>query len=286
MRLATLGIATDLMLARWSSEVLDRGEHMVVRTPSEPDFWMGNALVVSPPPPPSREGVGGLSETGAVGTDAPMWLARWQGVFERVFPQAAHRALVVDGDVGADVDAAVAAAGWVMQRNIALAATALPEAAPPAGVVVRVLAGDADWGQVTSLALASDEHAARASGGEPLDQIYREFVAARGRSKRAWCEAGRGAWWGAFRGEELVGSLGLFAEDGLGRYQDVVTHPAWRRQGIARALLCASGRDALGRGAAKRIVIVAMLGSDAARLYRAVGFEPADVSSELLRKPR
>lgn len=273
MRLGTLGIATDMMLARWSSEVLDRGDHMIVRTPREPDFWMGNALVVPAP------------GDGDDDDDAAMWLARWQGTFERVFPQARHRSLIVDGDVGADVEAAVATAGWVMQRNMALVATTLPEAAPPAGVVVRVLAGDADWGQVTSLALASDEHAARVSGGEPLDAIYRGFVAARGRSKRAWCEAGRGAWWGAFCGEELVGSLGVFAEDGLGRYQDVVTHPGWRRQGVARALLCTAGRDALAR-TARRIVIVAMLGSDAAKLYRAVGFEPSDVSSELLRKPR
>src|SRR5687768_16466862 len=120
-----------MMLARWSSDVLDRGDHMIVRTPHEPDFWMGNSLVVSAPAPVD---------------EAAMWLARWQGTFERVFPQAKHRSLIVDGDVGADVEAAVAAAGWVMQRNVALVATTLPEAAPPAGVVVRVLAGDADWG--------------------------------------------------------------------------------------------------------------------------------------------
>lgn len=273
MRPATLGIATDLMLARWSSEVLDRGDHLLVRTPREPDFWMGNVLVVPPP---------------AAGDDAAMWLARWQGTFERAFPAAAHRSLVVDGDVAVDVDAAVAAAGWVMQRNVALAATALPEAGPPAGVVVRVLDGDADWAQVTELALGSDAHAAEVSGGEPLDDLYRGFVAARGRSKRAWCEAGRGSWWGAFArgsGGALVGSLGVFAADGLGRYQDVVTHPAWRRRGVARALLCAAGRDALAR-VATRIVIVALQESDAAKLYRAVGFAPSDVSCELLRKPR
>ena len=270
MHVTTLGLATDLMLARWTSEVHDRGAYLVVRTPREPDFWMGNALVVPAP---------GESD------DAGMWLARWQGVFEREHPGAAHRALLVDGDVGAQVEVAADVAGWVMQRNVALAAGALPAAAAPAGVDVRVVRGDGEWAQVTSLALCSDEHAARASGGEPLDDVYRAFVATRTRTKRAWCEAGRGAWWGAFVGGELVGSLGLFAEDGLGRYQDVVTHPGWRRQGIARALLCAAGRDALAR-VARRIVIVAMQGSDAARLYRAVGFAPADGSSELLRKPR
>jgi ribosomal protein S18 acetylase RimI-like enzyme len=259
------------MLARWSSDVLDRGDHLIVRTPREPDFWMGNALVVPPP---------------EAGDEAGMWLARWQGTFERVFAGVAHRALLVDGDVGADVDAAVSVAGWVMQRNVALVAAELPEARAPAGVDVRVVDGDGDWSQVTTLALCSDEHAARSSGGEPLDDVYRAFVAARTTTKRAWCAAGRGAWWGAFVGGELVGSLGLFANDGLGRYQDVVTHPGWRRQGIARALLCTAGRDALARGVAKRVVIVAMLGSDAARLYRSVGFAPADVSSELLRKPR
>lgn len=270
MRVTTLGLVTDLMLARWSSDVVDRDGYLVVQTPREPDFWMGNALVVPAP---------------SVDDDAGLWLARWQGVFERELPGALHRALLVDGHVSAAIEAAVDVAGWVMQRNVALAATALPGETPPAGVEVRVVRGDAAWAQVTSLALASDEHAARVGGGEPLDDVYRAFVSARTRSKRAWCEAGRGAWWGAYAGGALVGSLGLFAQDGLGRYQDVVTHPAWRRQGIARALLCAAGRDALSR-VVRRVVIVAMRGSDAARLYRAVGFAPAEVSSELLRRPR
>lgn len=260
------------MLIRWSSEVLDRGEYLVVRTPREPDFWMGNTLVVAPPAPGD-------------GADAAAWLARWQATFEEIFPRAAHRSLVVDGNVGADVDAAVAAAGWVMQRNLALVAERLPESRVPDGVRVRALAGDADWERVRAMAIASDEHAARVTGGEPLDDVYREFVAQRGRTKRGWVEAGRGTWLGAFAGDELVGSLGIFWDGELGRYQDVVTHPAWRRRGVARALLSTAVRDALAHGA-RRVVIVAMDGSDAARLYRAVGFEPADVACELMRKPR
>ncbi|MCL4227939.1 MAG: GNAT family N-acetyltransferase [Myxococcales bacterium] len=267
MDVTTLAVATDLMITRWGSEVTDRGPYLLVRTPDEPDFWFGQALVV-PPPAPAEPG--------------PAWLARWQASFERELPAATHRALVVDGDVSSAVEAAATAAGWAVQRNVASSARALAEAPPPAGVEVRPLASDRDWAQVVALALASDEH--DAAPDRPVDELHRRFVRGRVASKRAWVEAGRGAWWGALAGDALVGSLGVVGEGELARYQDVVTHPAWRRRGVARALLTAAGRAALDRGA-RRLVIVAIAGGDPLRLYRAAGFAPADTSVELLRRP-
>ncbi len=269
--MTSLGLATDLMLARWSGEVLDRGDHQVVRTPDEPDYWTGNAIVV-----PAQ----------------PVDLDRWERWFAAGHPSAVHRTVLVDGDLAADTAGAAAARGYQVRRVVVLTTQAAPVAPPVApapdlaaaaepapGVTVRALAGDDDWDAQLMLTIACDELEA------PRDERYRGFIADRLAAKRAWVEAGRGAWWGAFAADRLVGSLGLFHAHGLGRYQDVVTHPDHRRQGLASALLAAAGGALLAGGLARTLVIQAAGDSEAARLYPRVGFAPAGVLTELLRRP-
>jgi len=258
MRVASSGLATDLVLAGWAGEVVDRGDHLVVRIPDEPDYWSGNAVVV-----------------GAAAPD----LARWEAWFAAAHPSACHRTVLVDGEVAPAVAAAAAAAGYDVARLIALTATSLAPVAAPAGIALRPLTGDDDWAALHAFTLANDALAG------PIDDRHRRFVTDRQRQKRAWIEAGRGAWWGGFDGERLVAALGLVDAGGLGRYQDVNTDPAYRRRGIAGALLATAGRAALDRGV-RGLVIVAVAEADADRLYRRIGFAPETVATELMRRPR
>ena len=69
------------------SQVEDRGDHLVIRTPHNPTFWWGNFLLLARPP--------GREETDA-------WLER----FAAEFPDARHVALGVDGIDGAVADLA------------------------------------------------------------------------------------------------------------------------------------------------------------------------------------
>ena len=94
-------------------------------------------------------------------------------------------------------------------------------------------------------------------------ELYREMIA-----------AGLGAWFGAFDGPRgpLVGSLGVFVESGLGRYQHVFTHPEHRGRGVASALLAAAARWAARRRGARRLIIVAEQDTTGHRLYLARGF--------------
>jgi GNAT superfamily N-acetyltransferase len=98
-------------------------------------------------------------------------------------------------------------------------------------------------------------------------------------------EQGHLAWFGAFHGDRLAAELGIVdCGEGVARYQSVVTAAEHRRRGLAGHLLGVAAQWAADRGA-RRWVIVADAGSDAARLYRSRGFEPADSGARAQRKP-
>ena len=74
MEIPSLAFRTDLALARLAgSEVDDRGDHVVVRTPDNPDYYWGNYLLL-PRPPTAAE------------------LSAWEATFARTFPACRHRA--------------------------------------------------------------------------------------------------------------------------------------------------------------------------------------------------
>lgn len=48
----SLAIQTDHIFGRFFGEVFDRGNYMVVKTPSRPNYFWGNYLVMPEPPAP------------------------------------------------------------------------------------------------------------------------------------------------------------------------------------------------------------------------------------------
>src|ERR1022692_1585511 len=78
MRITSLGLRTDVALrVVEGAEVVDRGDHLVIRSLDNPGFWWGNFLLLDAVP-----------EAGTAGT----WLTR----FAAEFPAARHVALGVD----------------------------------------------------------------------------------------------------------------------------------------------------------------------------------------------
>jgi GNAT superfamily N-acetyltransferase len=246
----SLGFRTDLdLLRRGGSEITDCGDHLIVRTAGNPDFWWGNFLLLATPPGPD---------------DAQGWL----DTFARTFPLAAHRAFGVDAmrgtvedlrpftDLGLDGEAA----------SVLTATGVHPPARTTQRVECRALRGDDDWARSAALELRSvDDPAA----GPQFD----EFVHARTRTSRRLVESGHGAWFGAFLDGRLVCQLGLLrAGAGLARFQSVLTDPAFRRLGVAATLVhhaCRWGLDVLQVGT---LVMVADPDYFAVELYRKLGF--------------
>lgn len=265
MDVTSLGFQTDLMVrALEGSEVIDHPDYVTVRSPANPEFWWGNFL---------------LLPAGAADGPAGPWLE----LFRAEFPGAAHLALGLDGtgDPGPGLGG-FAAAGLELNRETVLTAQQLREPSRPnRDAVYRPLAGDADWQQAVELQAASD--ASDAADGDPAS---RTFVEARYAARRRASEAGHGAWFGAFRHGEMVAQLGIFSRSGtVARYQDVGTHPAARRQGLAGTLVWQAGQYALSQLGASTLVILADPGEAAIRIYRSVGFTDRESQLSLQRAP-
>jgi len=251
MNIRSLGYRTDLAIrVLEGSQVEDRGDYLVIRSSQNPTFWWGNFLLLSVPPLPGR---------------ADEWLAR----FDAEFPGASHVALGVDVTEADAVDPReLIEAGLRLTRLTVL--TASDVHVPPrlnTNATYRILSGDDDWRQAAQLR-------AVVSAGEPGSEP--EFLRARLAAERAITEAGHGSWFGAFVDGRLLAQLGLITgKAGLARYQNVETHPAERRQGLAGTLVWHAGRHALAADGASALIMVADPADVAIRVYRSVGFVAA-----------
>lgn len=253
---------TELAVAEASGVVDDRGDHRVVTTAAQPHFYWGNFLVVPAPIAPN---------------DVDGWIERARAV---AAPGVAHVALcldAVDGVIGppATVDA-LTAAGFTLETLIAMTARGpVVAAAPPPGVAIRRFASDDDWQAMRALALAV----------EPDTPGYADYLDGWIPSRRAAAAVDRVRWWGAFEGDALVASAGVVPLGAIARYQDVMTHPAHRRRGLASAVLAAIDTDERARGAETLVLVVGADNAPARAAYRKLGFVDGDRAVQALRPP-
>lgn len=261
MNFTSLGYRTDLMLLQLSgSELTDRGDYVVIRTPANPTFWWGNYLLFRTPFAPG---------------DAESRLA----TFRDEFPDAKHVAIgldTTDGLVGADDE--VTGAGFEVERSTVMTTTEVNEPARPNdSSEYRFVSSDSDWEQVLALTLAVNTM--------EVDG-YEEFNRLRVQAERALVEAGQARWFGAFDGDRLQASLGLASDgSGVARFQNVQTHPDDRGRGIASTLVHRASRYGLDELKAHMLVMVADPDYLAIRIYRALGFGDNEVQVQLTLPP-
>lgn len=256
MRVRSLAYRTDLMFPAFDGSIVDRGDYLVVTTPSIPKFPRGN-FVLFPGPPRAGD------------------LERWTQVFRREIGEPEHMgyaAFGIDGTVGDTGEARpFLEAGYELDRHVVMTARSVrsPER-PNQDIVVRPIESDEEWEATVQYLLPLLKPGPRAAF-----EVLRRGQMARYRSMAA---AGRGHWYGAFMGKRLVADLGVFHEDGVGRYQTVRTHLEHRGRGIAGTMVHAAAEHTLRHGGVRDLVIVAEDGSQAERIYRSLGFAPVETA--------
>lgn len=261
MHVTSLAFRTDLALLRLGgSEIEDRGDHVVVRTPTNPTYWWGNCVIL----------------------DSADWSpAEAIARFEAEFPEADHLAIGIDGQHTTAGDVApFAEAGLTVERIVALSTCSVnPPPHPQSIATLRRFETDDDWLQRVELTCAvNTDH-------EP--EAHRRFATAKAAGDRVIAERAGGSWFGAFIDGRLVSELGVIPiEGGLARYQSVETHPEFRGRGLAGSLVHYAGTVALTEFGASTLVMVADPTYVACRVYQSVGFAITESAWEVTRSIR
>jgi ribosomal protein S18 acetylase RimI-like enzyme len=255
MQVHSLGYRTDLIFPAFDGQILDRGDYLVILTPTNPTFYWGNFLLFPNPP-----GEGDLE--------------RWKALFTREIGsqiRAEHFAFgwdTVSGEVGAAQP--FLDEGFNLSQTVVLATQQVK--IPPKynrEVEVRPLTSDEDWEQATQNQIACRQT------GHTLEG-YTRFKRDQMRRYHLMSRAGLGHWFGAFLGSRLVAELGVFTSGKLGRFQQVGTHPNYRRQGICGALVYQASRYAFEKMEVETLVMVADENYHAAKIYESLGFQPRE----------
>lgn len=261
MQIKSLGYQTDLIFARFSGEVVDKGDHTVIRTPSNPTFWYGNFLVFSKPPKAQD-------------------VTRWMEISKLEFPDSKHTVFGIDGikgEIGAARD--FEKLGFKLDKTVVMTASEV-HASPKVNLEAecRPILTSQDWEQAIALRIeCNDDH-------EP--EGYKLFINRKMLEYQRMNEAGLGNWWGAFLDDKMVSSLGLFLENGVGRFQSVETHPQYQRRGLCGTLVYTAAKHAFETFNARVLVMCADPEYHAARIYESVGFKPSETQMALEKPPQ
>ena len=255
MKVQSLGYRTDLIFPKFDGQIIDRGDYLVILTPTNPTYYWGNFLLFSYPP---KKG------------DLNYWKAVFSKEIGSQIPSD-HFTFgwdTVEGEIG-EIKPFLDD-GFDLSQSVVLSTQRVTT--PPKynqEVVVRPLADDLEWEQATQNQIACREP-------EHSLEDYQIFKQDQMKRYRKMTNAGIGWWFGAFLGKHLVADLGVFAVEEIGRFQNVGTHPDYRRRGICGALVYHASQYAFQQKKILTLVMVADENYHAANIYESVGFQPKE----------
>ncbi|HVJ63942.1 MAG TPA: GNAT family N-acetyltransferase [Bdellovibrionota bacterium] len=253
--MTTLGLKTELMFHRHNGVVEERADYQLVRTPSNPTYFYGNLLVFKNAP-----------QSG----DLERWTKLYENEFAKIEGIEHQTFLWGTGTPEPAELERFKATGFEYSETVVLVAEAITIQHPNTNFEFRRIETPEEWQQVIELHV-------EVSRDEFRPELYRSFAKKRYDNYRRLQESGMGAWYGAFDGNLLVSDLGLYQEDGVARFQNIETHPFYRRQGICQSLIRHAALDSGGRF----FVMQAEEDGPAIAMYKRIGFEPREIIAGL-----
>lgn len=148
----------------------------------------------------------------------------------------------------------------------------------PKELDLRRIESDADWEAVIAAQIEI--------GQEDWDvPDYAEFKRRNLLQLRDMCQNGLGHWVGGFVDDTLVSNMGIFAQNGIARYQSVGTQRAHRGRGYASSVLEFAAQEIRRTHSVDQFVIIAEAESNAQKLYQNCGFQFLENSYSILQRP-
>lgn len=257
-RQALLGLRTELLFHMHGSELRERDQYLVVRSPKCPEYLWGNALYLYEEPM--------LRDLGEL-------RRRFSDEF-RDIPGATNVTIAW----GCPQSECSCAEAWESQGACLDVSAVLVRQISPIGCVSASAALDVksceakrDWeGAIRNQVLC------RPAYFDDRQDDYEKYVRYKFSIFQAIAEKNLGDVLIARKGDLVIGHLAFMASNGLACVQMAGTNPAFRRQGICTSLI-AECLDRLSASyEASSVAILADPDSPAFHLYRSVGFTPAE----------
>ncbi len=258
MKINSLLLKSSLIFARNESEIVERESYIAIKTPTNPGFHWGNYLIFKKAPVADE-------------------ISSWKILFAKEFPyydEIKHYVFAWD-ELKAPDDPGYLAHNMILEKSVGLQTDSLIRPKHYNNeVLIRPLTSPKDWEDADQLQTMTRLET------YGFDE-YLDFKKAQSLSYQKLIKLGNGMRVGAFKGNQMVAELGIYSEGKLGRYQNVVTHPDFRCQGICATLVYEAGQAILNEGKVKTLVMVADPDYHAARVYESVGFKPVEESYNL-----
>jgi GNAT superfamily N-acetyltransferase len=260
MKIITAGWETDLAILRHSGSLIEEYEdHLVIRSPRNPDYHWGNFILVT---------------NSSLVNDSD----RWMQTFADAFPEATWIAIGLP-QYPQSVDN-WAAPGIEIERIEVLKALEHP-ATPEIslGYSSRQFE-EGDWKLLLAREISENKRS-----GEHDALSFERYISKAIRGYEELCRKGLAAWFGAFHESELVADLGIVICEESARYQSVQTDEEHRRNGLASHLLGKAANWAGQKGCTSWVIVTEST-NDAGRIYRKAGFNPDLETVTVYKSPR
>jgi GNAT superfamily N-acetyltransferase len=196
-----------------------------------------------------------------------------------VFAGLPHRVFHIDPWTPPAFEARLVLEGFEFEDELQLLLESeLDLAAEPPATAIRLVVTDHDWAVVRRLARLDHEEQARREV-HPLwgEEVTTEMVATK-RAKAPYLRF----WLAGTDGVDCAFLSSWPGANGVGKVEDLFTHPDFRHRGIATALIVHCVGDARARGAGP-VLIGALPNDTPMHMYAAMGFRPFCVAHRARR---
>lgn len=261
------GWRTDFLLHRFGAEVRELDDCVAVRSPGHEGYFWGNCLMIADAP---ADG------------DLAHWLQRFEQEVAQGRPGVRHVAIGINSlPPPADALPAWRAAGFDIVETATMRLQPGQLHTAPEASAAPLQLRPIDFGSELDAIVALQ--ASDPQGFEP--EGWARFCRKQMERFALIHAAGLGEWFGLWCGDTLVADCGLLRDGGLGRFQNVLTHPDWRRRGLCRTLVHGVSQWGFDHWGLGELLMCADPGDVAIHVYESVGFQRFDSEWGLQRNP-
>jgi len=262
----SLGIQSEYVVSHLESELDERDDYLIFKTPNSPDYYFGNLLALKQP----------LSSQ-----SKQDWESRFDEAFTSI-PGIKHRTFLWRYDESEPTDTVehFKAAGYEYQEEHILAMDSTDLVTPEhlnTVYEIRPIITESDWQQWLDIGVETRDEG-------HTEEDFRRYRLGRMKVYQALAEQGYGHFFGVFDDERLIGYAGVYHLNGLARYQDVMVLSEYRRRGIARTLIHHLAQWVAPY--AQRQVIIADAHYHATVLYQSLGFRVVEREASVYWWPK